>query len=148
MKLMLDTGDYRRNGKIPGGSAPGTIKLKWLWRTKSFIERWAQEFIVAGNPHEFQHGKQPRWSTRLYMPLVKIFKEVYPEDYARHMAVCEDEEQLANKLMNRHHKMWYVREVGRRASTEHPENRHKPKEVEQIALGRADYMAWRARNPK
>jgi len=101
-----------------GGSAPGRVVIKPERLLKHSGDLWAVRQFCEGDESVMHYGHVPRFSARLYLPLVELHKVHFPVEYVayyeahskegnREYASRSNEEYYAHLIMNRIHKMYY-----------------------------------------
>ncbi len=106
-----------------GGSPKGRDVRRCPKSVKAFAHKWAIDNIGKGNESIFMHDplRRPRFTKRLYVPLVSLIKEKFPLEYEAYFGGRE--EKAPNLIMHRVHKMYYHNDGksrGRGKSNENP----------------------------
>jgi hypothetical protein len=115
--------DYLKHQKHHGGSRPGRSMVRWDPWIKAFLQRWAVDHVAEGEEGRFSHGPGiNKWAGSKFAPFLPVLEEIAPAFYERLKESCKaSQKDMLNRVMNRHHKMFYERGSGRCRSTEHPE---------------------------
>jgi hypothetical protein len=137
--------DYQR---LPtrGGSPAGVVKVFWPLWLKTALHLWALENVAGKDEHKFIYSPNfSKWSVERFIGFLPVLEKLSPEFYAELKAASRDERHMAQKAMQRHHKMFYQVGRGRQFSTEHPENQalQTSGKMQQYQLGLRAYAGVR-----
>lgn len=135
--------DFVPNRNIKGGSKPGREIKRFNYRMREFIRLWCIDHVADHDEKYFVYAPKNtgRWTKESFLKLDVVMTEVFGPEYLEWRVG-----DFLNRLINRHHKMYYSNQRSVRCiSEEHPDNRTDPKELKDITEGKRRYYEWKSK---